>query len=137
MRARRRSARTGWKPSEGRKNRRRPVSPDHLCSGPGTCQHLRGDSHGPERKAIVCVSAPIAEEASMNKQAYPPGWDEERVKKVLEHYETQTEEEAVAEDEAAFEDSSVSVMLIPNELVPAVQEIIARHKGEESSNRLL
>ena len=68
----------------------------------------------------------------MSKQAFPPGWDEARVKEVLEHYETQTEEEAVAEDEAAFEDTSVSVMLIPNELVPAVQEIIARHEGEKS-----
>jgi len=33
---------------------------------------------------------------------YPPGWDEERVRRVLAHYEQQSEEEAVAEDEAAF-----------------------------------
>ena len=39
----------------------------------------------------------------MNQKAYPPGWDEERVKRVLAHYEQQSEEEAVAEDEAAFE----------------------------------
>ncbi len=32
---------------------------------------------------------------------FPPGWDEERVRKVLAHYEEQTEEEATAEDEAA------------------------------------
>ncbi len=35
---------------------------------------------------------------------FPPGWDEERVRRVLEHYEAQSEEEAVAEDEAAYED---------------------------------
>jgi hypothetical protein len=35
---------------------------------------------------------------------YPPGWDEARVHRVLAHYEGQTEEEAVAEDEAVFED---------------------------------
>ncbi len=34
---------------------------------------------------------------------FPPGWDEARVKRVLEHYEAQSEEEAVAEDEASFE----------------------------------
>ena len=27
---------------------------------------------------------------------YPPGWDEERVGRVLEHYERQTDPEAVA-----------------------------------------
>jgi len=33
---------------------------------------------------------------------FPKGWNEARVREVLEHYESQTEEEAVAEDEAAF-----------------------------------
>ncbi len=37
------------------------------------------------------------------RNRFPPGWDEQRVRAVLEHYETQTEEEAVAEDEAAYE----------------------------------
>jgi hypothetical protein len=39
----------------------------------------------------------------MNELKYPPGWDEDRVPRVLKHYEEQTELEAVAEDEAAFE----------------------------------
>ena len=56
---------------------------------------------------------------------FPPGWDEERVRAVLEHYESQTEEEAVAEDEAAFEDGAHTVMLIPNDLVPAVRELLS------------
>jgi uncharacterized protein (DUF433 family) len=34
---------------------------------------------------------------------FPPGWDEEQVQRVLAHYEQQTKEETVAEDEAAFE----------------------------------
>jgi hypothetical protein len=34
---------------------------------------------------------------------FPPGWDEERIRGVLEYYERQTDEEAAAEDEAAFE----------------------------------
>ena len=58
---------------------------------------------------------------------FPPGWDEERVRRVINYYESQTEDEAVAEDEAAFEDPGQTVMLIPNELVPAVRELLAKH----------
>lgn len=54
----------------------------------------------------------------MKKKSFPPGWDEEKVKRVLEHYESQSEEEALAEDEAAYEDDSQTIMEIPNELVP-------------------
>jgi len=45
----------------------------------------------------------------------------------LEHYERQTEEEAVAEDEAAFEDGGETVFEVPSELVPKVRELIGRH----------
>ncbi len=65
----------------------------------------------------------------MNRQKFPTGWDEERVRKVLEHYKVQTEEEAMAEDEAAFADPEQTIMEIPNALVPAVRELIARHKA--------
>jgi hypothetical protein len=57
---------------------------------------------------------------------FPPGWDEARVRRVLAHYEGQTEEEGVAEDEAAAEDKTQTVMEIPNELVPAVRDLIAK-----------
>lgn len=40
----------------------------------------------------------------MKQSKFLPGWDEKRVRKVLAHYAAQTEEEAVAEDETAFED---------------------------------
>ncbi len=62
-----------------------------------------------------------------DKPNFPPGWDAERVELVLRHYDSQTEEEAVAEDEAAFEDSTLAVMLVPRELVPAVRALIAQH----------
>ncbi len=60
---------------------------------------------------------------------YPPGWDLVRVLRVLSHYENQTGEEAVAEDEAAFEHSQ-TVMDVPLELVPVVRELIAKHKNK-------
>ncbi|NJK77019.1 MAG: hypothetical protein HC942_27485 [Microcoleus sp. SU_5_6] len=31
------------------------------------------------------------------------GWDEKRVRQTIEHYDRQSEDEAVAEDEAAFD----------------------------------
>lgn len=65
----------------------------------------------------------------MSKQSkFPPGWDEDRVRRVLKHYESQSEEEAVAEDEAAFDSSVATVMNVPKELVPEVRRLIARHK---------
>jgi hypothetical protein len=65
----------------------------------------------------------------MKQSKFPPGWDEQRVQSVIAHYEAQTEEEAVAEDEAAFEDQTQTVMEIPTELVPMVRELIARHQS--------
>ena len=62
----------------------------------------------------------------MGKNKFPPGWDEERVKRVLNHYENQSDEEAAAEDDAAFEGTSSTVMEIPKHLVQDVRELIAR-----------
>ncbi len=70
-------------------------------------------------------------EAQMNR--FPPGWDEERVRSVLEYYESQTEDEAVAEDEAAYEDQTHAMMAIPKELVPAVRELLAKHGSPQST----
>lgn len=39
----------------------------------------------------------------MSDSSFPNGWDADRVRRVLQHYEEQSAEEAVAEDEAAFE----------------------------------
>ena len=64
----------------------------------------------------------------MKQSRFPPGWDEERVQRVLAHYETQTEVEAVAEDEAASESPDYALVSVPRELVPAVRELIAKHK---------
>jgi hypothetical protein len=60
---------------------------------------------------------------------FPPGWNEPRVQQLLQHYEQQTEDEAVAEDEAALELEDQSVIVIPNELVETVRRLIADHKA--------
>jgi hypothetical protein len=61
---------------------------------------------------------------------FPRGWDEQRVRKVLEHYEQQTEDEAVAEDEAAFHADGQTVMIVPTELVPAIRQLLGKRRGE-------
>ncbi len=71
----------------------------------------------------------------MTKQAkFTEGWDESRVKRVLAHYESQSEEEALAEDEAASEQQDQTLMEVPNDLVPVVRELIAkdRHPGRRT-----
>ena len=65
----------------------------------------------------------------MSQNKFPPGWDEERVKSVLAHYEDQSEEEAVAEDEAAYEEPDQTVMEVPTTLVPVIRELIAKHQA--------
>ena len=46
----------------------------------------------------------------------------------MAHYEQQSEEEAVAEDEAASEAEGTALMEIPQELVPTVREMIADYE---------
>jgi len=65
----------------------------------------------------------------MSQSKFPPGWDEDRVRRVLEHYTNLTDEQAVAEDEAAFESTTHTVMEVPVDLVPVVRELIAKRRA--------
>jgi hypothetical protein len=65
----------------------------------------------------------------MKQSRYPDGWDEERVRRLLEYYEDQSDVEAIAEDEAAFETTTHTTMKVPVELVPAVRELIAKRRA--------
>lgn len=64
---------------------------------------------------------------------FPPGWDEKKVRELIDHHEGQTDEEAAAEDEAAFADRSFTIMQIPVELVPEVDELLVRRSSEPRS----
>ena len=64
----------------------------------------------------------------MKQTKFPPGWDEERVRRVLEYYEQQSDDEAVAEDEFAYESTTHTTMEVPVELVPAVRELLAKRR---------
>ncbi len=62
----------------------------------------------------------------MNEKKFPPGWNEERVRNVIAHYENETEDEQFAEIEAAREADGVTIMAVPTELVPEVRALISR-----------
>ena len=66
----------------------------------------------------------------MKQTEFPKGWNEERVRQILRHYEQQDEDGAVAEDEAAFEDPTQTMIEVPRELVPAIRELIAKHESD-------
>ena len=51
------------------------------------------------------------------------------MKRVLAHYEQQSGDEAVAEDEAAFEKNGEAMMEVPYELIPTIRELIAKHQS--------
>ena len=108
--------------------RRRPaVSEGHLRSrsrtGFGVRHHrLRSWPEGVEGAAAQT-------EEVMTQPKYPTGWDEARVKRVLTHYEQQSDDEAVAEDEAAYESTTHTAMEVPVDLVPAVRELLAKRRA--------
>ncbi len=68
----------------------------------------------------------------MNDNKLPEGWNGERVKKVLEHYEGQTDDQAAAEDEADLTEHPETVFCVPINLVPAVRELIGKQQSSEN-----
>lgn len=67
----------------------------------------------------------------MKQNEFPSGWNEKRVQNVIAYYDQQTEDEAVAEAEAALQNESSTLMAIPTELVPVVLELIDKHSLKE------
>ena len=65
----------------------------------------------------------------MSTQKFPPGWDEQRVREVLAHYEDQTEDEQFAEIESATEAEGTVMIAVPTELAPEVRALIARRQS--------
>ena len=66
----------------------------------------------------------------MSEQRFPAGWDEQRVKRLIAQCESVTEEEQVAEDEAAVcEQKGQAVVTVPEALLPAIRQLIADATG--------
>jgi hypothetical protein len=57
---------------------------------------------------------------SSKKNRFPKGWDEARVRRVIKHYEGQSDAAAL------FSDKKHTFMQIPVKLVPAVRRLLNR-----------
>lgn len=65
----------------------------------------------------------------MNEQRFPAGWDEQRVKRLLEELDARTDEEWIAADEEAAVDAGrQAVITVPVELLPVIRKLLATHK---------
>ena len=66
----------------------------------------------------------------MSEQRFPPGWDEQRVRRLLAELDNRTEEEWVAADEAAADGNDQAVVTVPVGLLPEIRRLLARYKPE-------
>ena len=66
----------------------------------------------------------------MRANQLPAGWDEKRVREVLDYYENQSDEEAAIEHEEALSRPTETLMEVPVKLVPVVRELIARFQED-------
>ncbi len=66
----------------------------------------------------------------MEKQKFPKGWNEQRVKELIAELDARTDEEWVAADEAAAADAEhQTVITVPTELLPEIRRLLASHKS--------
>jgi len=101
------------------------LTPQMLAAPPTqTNQAARSFAQGRIKLRADCAS----DSTSVKQSRFPRGWNEERVSRVLADYESQTEDEAVAEDETGVE-STETVMNVPHDLVPRVRELIAKRQN--------
>ncbi len=60
---------------------------------------------------------------------YPPGWNRAKVESVAAFYEQQSDEDAIAEADAAWVNSRVQFVAVPVEVYAKVRAIIERFEG--------
>lgn len=66
----------------------------------------------------------------MSESKFPAGWDAARVQRLIDYYESLSEDEEVADDEAgAAEQDGQVVVTVPEELLPEIRQLLAKHKS--------
>ncbi len=60
---------------------------------------------------------------------FPPGWDERRVRQLIAEYDSLTDEEWIAEDEASASDATQATITVPADLLPEIRRLIAAHRS--------
>lgn len=68
-----------------------------------------------------------------SKTKFPPGWNDKRVQSVIRHYDNQTDEEAIAEDEARVKASAATTVRVPSHLLAQIRAMIAKDRQRRRS----
>jgi hypothetical protein len=74
----------------------------------------------------LILAQPLMKKSAPNR--YPAGWNAKRVASLIDYYDHQTEEEAVAEYERAYRNRKESIVHVPVDLLPKVRLLIARYR---------
>jgi len=72
---------------------------------------------------------PARSRPAKDPSPYPKGWSRKRVQAVIDHFDHQSDDEAIAEAEAAYNNITTTMMPIPVKLVPKVQKLINKRAG--------
>ena len=67
--------------------------------------------------------------AKIDPSPYPKGWNRARVEAIINHYENQSDDEAIAEAEAAYRSTKSAMIQVPIGLVSQVEKLIARKRA--------
>jgi hypothetical protein len=67
-----------------------------------------------------------AASAKKDPNRYPKGWNRRKVQAIIDHYDHQTDDEAISEAEAPYHSNRVTMIGVPVDLVPKIQKLIAR-----------
>lgn len=60
---------------------------------------------------------------------FPTGAERKRLQALANYYDNQSDDDAIAEAKAAYENTKLTMMEVPVELVPAVEKLIARKRA--------
>ncbi len=114
----------------------RTLPKSNLCARRNWRWNVRRYSLRSKKQSSKILSSSAAEETGMKrqttrtkinrpvKQRFPPGWNQKRVQKLIAYYDTQTEDQELAEYEAAMRVNGRSLLLVPTELVPEIRRFI-------------
>jgi len=67
--------------------------------------------------------------AKPDPNRYPKGLNRDKVQKIIDHYENQTDEEAIAEAEAAYHNPATTMIEVPIALLPKIHKLLAKRAG--------
>ena len=66
----------------------------------------------------------------MSDPKFPPTWDAERLKRLVDHYDGITEDDLTAEDDLATQERDGSTFIsVPKDLLPEIRQLIAARKA--------